>query len=340
MINYLPINALIFTVHTTFIKLKPLLKPVKLIELKEVVKRFGKTTVLEDVNLTIEEGDIIGVIGKSGSGKTTLLNLIGGFLRPSSGKVLHSFKITEKPANLHENLHKIKDKIGFAPQHNSFYPKLTVAENLMHFGQLYGLKKETVIGNVKSLLHATKLHSHRNKLAQHLSGGMQKRLDISCSLVHKPEILILDEPTDDLDPILQREIMWFLKQVNKQGVTLIVASHNLDLLEKTCNKIAIVHDGRVKDCGLISDFRKPFRKEHFTINLNVSDNKEKILSYINRLNVNKVVDKGHNIAVYPKNAAQTISSLLNIIDEEDLYDIDIRRPSLGDIFEKITMEDQ
>lgn len=311
----------------------------KLIELKGVVKRFGKVIVLDDVNLSIEEGDVIGVIGTSGSGKTTLLNLISGFLHPSSGKVLHSFHVTQGQVSMQKNLHKIKDKIGFAPQHNSFYPKLTVVENMLHFGQLYGLKKETIVNNVDSLLHATKLHHHRNKLAQHLSGGMQKRLDISCSLVHKPKILILDEPTDDLDPILQREIMSFLKEVNKQGVTLVIASHNLDLLEKICNKIAIVHNGKVKDCGLISDFRRPFLKEHFTINLNVSDNKEKILSYINNLHVSKIIDKGHHIVVYPHNAAQTISSLLNIIDEEDLYDIDIRRPSLGDIFERITMEE-
>lgn len=311
----------------------------KLIELKEVSKSFGKAKVLEDVNLSIEVGDVLGVIGKSGSGKTTLLNLIGGFLRPSEGKVLHSFRVTEKPASLHENLRKIKDKIGFAPQHNSFYPKLTVAENLMHFGQLYGLKRQTIVNNVKNLLAATKLQPHHDKLAQHLSGGMQKRLDISCSLVHKPEILILDEPTDDLDPILQREIMGFLKEVNKQGVTLVIASHNLDLLEKTCNKIAIVHNGKVRDCGLISDFRKPYLKEHFTINLNVSDNKEKILSYIHHLNAEKIIDRGHQIVVYPRNASQTINSLLNIIEEEDLYDIDIRRPSLGDIFEKITMEE-
>ncbi len=308
----------------------------KLIELKEVGKKFGKNTILEDVTLSIEEGDIIGVIGKSGSGKTTLLNLLTGFMRPTSGKILQSFNATQGPVNLHKNLHKIKDMIGFAPQHNSFYPKLTVAENLLHFGQLYGVKRETVVNNIKSLLQATELQAHHNKLAQHLSGGMQKRLDISCSLVHKPKLLVLDEPTDDLDPILQREIMSFLKEVNKQGVTLVIASHNLPLLEKVCNKIFIVHDARVRDCGLIAEIRKPFLKEHFTINLNVSDKRDKIMSYLKTLPFTKIVDKGHHIVIYPQNPAQTINSLLKVIEEEDLYDMDIRRPSLGDIFEQIT----
>ncbi|MEK6950490.1 MAG: ABC transporter ATP-binding protein, partial [Nanoarchaeota archaeon] len=169
-----------------------------LLELKEVRKDFGANTILQNVTLSIEEGDIYGVIGESGSGKTTLLNILTGFLEPTEGEVLFLSKITHEPRNLHEHLHRIKKYIGFTPQHNSYYPKLTVKENLLHFGRLYGLNEELLINNIKMLLQFTGLFEHRHKLAEYLSGGMQKRLDVSCSLAHKPKILVLDEPTADL----------------------------------------------------------------------------------------------------------------------------------------------
>ncbi|HLD79569.1 MAG TPA: ABC transporter ATP-binding protein [Candidatus Nanoarchaeia archaeon] len=314
----------------------------KLIELKEVSKSFGKNSILGDVNLIIEEGDILGIIGRSGSGKTTLLNLVAGFLEPSEGEVLHHFKAAHGPESLHQNLHKIKDLIGYAPQHNSFYPKLTVLENLLHFGQLYKLPKETILNNIKGLLEATDLLSHQNKLAEHLSGGMQKRLDIACSLVHKPKILVLDEPTADLDPMLQKEIMNFLIQVNKQGVTLVIASHHLALLERACNKIAIVHIGRVHSHGHIDEIRKSYSKDNFTLSLSPGDNKERLISILKTLPIDRIIDKDHLLVVHPKNITKTVTGLLTAIQEENLYlhDLDIRHPSLDEIFEIITSREK
>lgn len=312
----------------------------KLIELKEVGKKFGNNGILSDVNITIEEGDILGIIGRSGSGKTTLLNLIAGFLEPTAGEVLHSFKVTETPKSLYANLHKIKEQIGYAPQHNSFYPKLTVMENLLHFGQLYNLPKETLQNNIKGLLQATALAKHQNKLAEHLSGGMQKRLDIACSLVHKPRILVLDEPTADLDPLLQKDIMDFLAQVNKQGVTLVIASHHLNLMERVCNKVAIVHNGKVHSNGLMTDIQKPYLKDNFTISLNPGDNKERFISLLKTLPVDKIIDRQHHLVIHPKNITKTVTGLLTMIQDENLYlhDLDIHLPSLSEIFENITKE--
>lgn len=312
----------------------------KLIELKEAGKKFGNNNILEEVNIIIEEGDILGIIGRSGSGKTTLLNLIAGFFEPSTGEVLHSFKVTEGPQNLHAGLRKIKDQIGYAPQHNSFYPKLTVMENLLHFGQLYKLPRETLQNNIKGLLQATELAAHQNKLAEHLSGGMQKRLDIACSLVHKPKILVLDEPTADLDPLLQKEIMNFLAQANKQGVTLVIASHHLHLLEKVCTKIAIVHNGRVHSHGGLEEIQKPYLKDNFTISLSPGENKERFISILKTLPVDKIIDRQNRIIIHPKNITKTLAGLLTMIQEEHLYlhDLDIRRPSLDEIFETITQQ--
>lgn len=309
----------------------------ELIQLKGVSREFGKSKILEDVNITIEEGDIFGVIGESGSGKTTLLNLLTGFVEPSQGEILYYSKITHEPRDLNENLSKIKKQIGFTPQHNSFYPKLTVKENLLHFGLLYGVKREVLVNNIKNLLTFTGLMEHRDKLAEHLSGGMQKRLDISCSLVHKPKILVLDEPTADLDPLLQKEILWLLQESNKQGITIVIASHHLDSIEQVCNKVAIIHKGRVHSHGLIDDIKKPFLKDYFTINLRPGDRKEKVIEALKGLPIKKIVDEGNRLVVHPLDIEKTISGLLSFIKEENLYlhDMDMRKPTLNEIFEII-----
>ena len=309
----------------------------ELIKLKGVGREFGKSKILEDVNITIEEGDIFGVIGESGSGKTTLLNLLTGFVEPSQGEILYYSKVTHEPRDLNENLSKIKKQIGFTPQHNSFYPKLTVKENLLHFGLLYGVKRDVLVNNIKNLLTFTGLMEHRDKLAEHLSGGMQKRLDISCSLVHKPKILVLDEPTADLDPLLQKEILWLLQESNKQGITIVIASHHLDSIEHLCNKVAIIHKGRVHSNGLIDDIKKPFLKDYFTINLRPGDRKERVIEALKGLPIKKIIDEGNRLVVHPQDIEKTISGLLNFIKDENLYlhDMDMRKPTLNEIFEII-----
>ena len=140
----------------------------ELIQLKEVSKSHKRKEILRGINLDIQEGEILGLIGQSGSGKTTLLNLIAGFMQPSEGNVSYISKIDHTPKSLHKHFHKIKKNMAFMPQHTSFYPKLTVKENILHFGQLYGVDKKTLVTNAKNLLEFTELYEHRNKLAEHL----------------------------------------------------------------------------------------------------------------------------------------------------------------------------
>jgi ABC-2 type transport system ATP-binding protein len=309
---------------------------VELIQLKGVAKEYSKNSILQNVNLTIEQGDMLGIIGASGSGKTTLLNLITGYIQPSAGDINFYSKVTQQPRNLAKNLHKIKKYIGFTPQHNAFYPKLSVKENLFHFGKLYGINKKILVANCKSLLEFTHLMEHRNKLAEHLSEGMQRRLDIACSLVHKPKLVVLDEPTADLDPVLQSEILSLLQQVNKAGVTIVLASHHLDSVEDVCNKVAIVHNGQVQN-GLLDDVKRPFLKENVTISLRPGSNKDLILKTLAQLPVEKIVDRGSQVVIYPKDIEVTVSKLLQLIKSENLYlnDLDVRKPSLNEIFEQI-----
>lgn len=324
----------------TFINFTFFCFKVEFIQLKEVGKSFGTNKILENVNITIQEGEIFGIIGQSGSGKTTLLNLIAGFLEPSEGEVVYFSKVDHVPKNLHKHFHKIKKHIGFTPQHSSFYPKLTVKENLLHFGKLYGIDRNTLIENAKSLLEFTGLYNHRNKLAEHLSGGMQKRLDLSCSLVHKPKLLILDEPTANLDPLTQEEIIHLIQEVNKQGVTIVIASHQLESMERLCHKLMIIHHGSVRSQGDVDEVLKPLMDDAIVINISTGKEKERLIELVKKLPVTKIIDQGHQLVLQSANPELTVAALIKIARQENLHlhDVDLRKPSLREILTKITQE--
>lgn len=312
----------------------------EILQLKEVTKAFGNRVILDRINFSVEEGDIFGVIGQSGSGKTTLLNLIIGFYEPSEGKILYQFDENKKPKEIHKNLSEVKKKFGFAAQISSFYPKLTIKENIFHFGNLYGIKTPVLEKNKDNLLEFTELKKHQNKLAEYLSVGMQKRLDLSCSLIHKPRILLLDEPTADLDPILQKEIFYLIKQANKQGITVIIASHHLDDIEQVCNKVALLHKGKVSTWGTVEEVKRPYLQRDGAIHIKAGEHHQRVLEYAKCLPVSRIIDKGDSIILCSSELQDALYRLIDLTQKENiiLQDLDVRKPTLQEVFETIVQE--
>ena len=232
----------------------------ELLQLKEVTKEFGKKIILDNVSFSIKEGDVVGIIGQSGSGKTTILNTLIGFYEPDEGEVTYQLDVNKKRKHVHKNQKEVKRKFGFAAQVSSFYPKLTIKENLYHFGKLYGVKTKILKKNIKNLLEFTELIEFENKLSEHLSVGMQKRLDLSCSLIHNPKLLLLDEPTANLDPILQKEILHLIDHANRQGITVVIASHHLHDIEKICNQVILLKKGKIVAQGTVKEVKKPYQR--------------------------------------------------------------------------------
>ncbi len=225
------------------------------IEIKNLTKKFGKKTVLNNINLEIPYGKIFGIIGENGSGKTTLLNTIIGYYKPTSGKVLF------QSLDVMHDMQGIERRFGFATQNGAFYSKLTVEENLWYFGKLYGIEKKELKKRINSLLELVELDDARDVLAGNLSTGMQRRLEIACALIHKPTVLILDEPTEDLDPILRKEILALIRRINKSGVTIIITSHLLQDLEDLCDVIAVLHKGKILQVGTPEELIKSYGKK-------------------------------------------------------------------------------
>ncbi|MBI4146691.1 ABC transporter ATP-binding protein [Candidatus Woesearchaeota archaeon] len=204
-----------------------------IMQLCDVSLRFGSKHVLSNVNLSINQGTLLGLVGRSGAGKTTLLRVLTGMIAPSSGKVFLP------------NRASLKKMVGFASQEYSFYPQLSVVENLWYFGRMYGLSSRVISSRIKELLVLMQLEEARHRIASKLSGGMKRRLDIALALIHDPPILVLDEPTTGLDVFLQEMVWSLIHRIHALGKTVIISSHDLRELEKWCTELVIVSNGKL-----------------------------------------------------------------------------------------------
>jgi len=195
---------------------------------------FGKQKVLHNINLDIPPGMIYGILGPSGCGKTTTVKIITGILESTTGTV---DVLSERMPKL-----SLMQRIGYMAQSDALYPLLTAEENLVFFGRLYGMTKRQIEHKTQEVLSLVNLQDHRDKLITHYSGGMKRRLSLALSLLHDPLILVLDEPTTGIDPILRKDIWDAMKDLTLQGISIIVTTHVMDEAEK-CQELVMLRDG-------------------------------------------------------------------------------------------------
>jgi len=306
-----------------------------LIKVESISKRFNTNQVVENISFEVRPAEIFGIIGLSGAGKTTLLNLIVGFLHPDAGDVVLELPDGRK-ISVYKHPELVKKMFGFSTQTPSFYEKLTVEENLAHFGELYGLPSAKIITKTNYLLKLVGLYDSKKALAQNLSGGMQKRLDIACALIHDPKMIVLDEPTADLDPILRVKLWDLIRQINKQGTTIIIASHFIDEIEFLCNRIAILRNKQITEIGTSEDLISIYSKE-FELTL---ETKSREYGYIiKKLERKKLVDKHKyyqdKLILYTKKPRTALNELNKLLGDkkEIVRKIVLSRPSLSEVFE-------
>ena len=213
-----------------------------------VDRRFGENLVLDNVSLQVDHGAIFGLAGPSGSGKTTVVKLIVGLLEPSAGEVRvkgtapTDFRTREREA------------LGYMPQTFSLYPTLTVMENARFMASLYGIGWLARGKRIREVLQLLELWDVRGRLAQHLSGGMQRRLALAASILHRPSLLVVDEPTAGLDPVLRLRIWDYLRDLRAEGTTVIITTQYLEEAER-CDHVAILAQGKVAAQGSPQDLR-------------------------------------------------------------------------------------
>lgn len=228
----------------------------KILEFRKIKKSFGKKKILKEVSFFVNEGEIFGLIGESGGGKSTLFSILTGFLEADSGEIFFKGERVQKRSP------DFIANIGFASQDDRLVEELSIKENCFYFGALMNIRKAQIEKKMNELLPVLKLEGAQNTLVKNLSGGMAKRANILVSLIHNPSILVLDEPTTGLDPLL-RTVFWkhICEIKNKTKTTVLVASHLLDEIEENCDRIAVLKDGRIAVEGNPQSFKALYNKE-------------------------------------------------------------------------------
>lgn len=214
------------------------------IRIDHLYKKYGKKEALRDVSLTVPEGQIFGLIGPSGCGKTTLVKIACGILRADGESVeLFGQKMPSKDAVSH---------LGYMAQAAALYPTLTGRENLAFFGSMYGMKGASLREGIERVAALVDLTEDLGKRVDQYSGGMQQRLSLATALIHMPDLLILDEPTVGIDPVLRQDIWNELRSLAGEGTTILITTHVMDEAEK-CDTLAMMRDGEVLAIGSAPD---------------------------------------------------------------------------------------
>jgi ABC-2 type transport system ATP-binding protein len=206
------------------------------IEFQNVVKRYGKVEALRGVTFSVEKGEMFGLIGPDGAGKTTSIRAICGLLHVDEGTIR---VLGKDPVKQHRD---VTGTVGYLSQRFSLYGDLSIDENIAFFAEIHGVRD--FHGRRDRLLEMTQLTKFRGRLADQLSGGMKQKLALACTLVHEPQVIVLDEPTTGVDPVSRREFWKLLSQFLAQGITILMSTPYLDEAER-CKRIALLHEGKV-----------------------------------------------------------------------------------------------
>jgi ABC-2 type transport system ATP-binding protein len=213
-----------------------------IIEIRGLTKRFGTLTAVDRLELTVGKGEIFGLVGPDGAGKTTTLRMLCGLMDPTEGSALVAGHDVARESRA------VKDQIGYMAQRFGLYQDLTVEENMIFYADLFDITGQTRADLTAQLLRMTRMEPFRTRPAGKLSGGMKQKLALMCTLLHRPQILFLDEPTNGVDPVSRRDFWAILYQLLKDGITIFMTTAYLDEAER-CNRVGLLHKGKLIRCS-------------------------------------------------------------------------------------------
>ena len=237
------------------------------IHIKDISKKYKDTDFysVKKLDLSINKKEVFGLLGPNGAGKTTLISILSGLIKPTTGT------ISINDLNYKTNKTEIRKLIGVVPQEYALYPTLTAYENLHYFGAMYNLKGNLLKEKINSSLHNLGLTAFAHKKIQTFSGGMKRRVNLTAGTLHNPQVLFLDEPTVGVDVQSKNVIVQHLKELNKQGTTIIYSSHHMKEAEEFCSRVAIIDQGKIIAIGtpaaLIDSVKNATRLEDVYLHL-------------------------------------------------------------------------
>ncbi len=299
------------------------------IQTRHITKHYGPITAVDDLSLDVYPGEVFGLLGPNGAGKTTSINICCGLLRPDSGEVLiHGKVITNSDANL-------QARVGMCPQNITLWSSLTCLEQLLFVGEMYGLRKDSVRERSLRILRDLDLEEKKDSLVRHLSGGMQRRLNLALALIHDPEILVLDEPEAGLDPQSRVLVREYVKSLAHRK-TIILTTHNMDEAERMADRVAIIDHGRL----LMVDSPEALKRqvgEGDVLELEISADMGQAVQALRPL-VSETTVNHHTVSLKARGMVERLPAILEALRGISAYprEVRLRSTSLEDVFISLT----
>ena len=293
-----------------------------MITLKNIYKSYNGKVVLDDINVTIRKGSCFGLVGPNGAGKSTLVKIITSIIRSDKGFLY---------INGAEKGKKDLYNIGYVPQHICLEEKLTAIQNLRYFGKLYGLHGKELHAQVEKVLEQIGLTVYGNEKVNTFSGGMKRRLNIGCAFMHKPTIIIMDEPTVGIDAQSRNYIFEMIERLKQQGTTIIYVSHYMEEVEQLCDEIALMDHGKVIEAGTISMFLNKYSQPSVFV-------KRKPNHVIDLPTVTNVHLKKDGYVYKTASPLQVMQEIIedSIKNDYHVEQLEIMRPKLEEVFFHLT----
>jgi ABC-2 type transport system ATP-binding protein len=304
------------------------------IEVKELTKYYGSLLAVDHVNFEVRSKEIFGLLGPNGAGKTTTIRMLCGMLRSTSGTALiDGFDVAQKPQ-------EVKKRIGLVPDISNLYGELSARVNLDFSGKLYGLDKKTRSERIDYVLNLFQLKDRQNDLVKFYSKGMHRRLTIAAALVHQPDILIMDEPTSGLDAQTARLVRQIIIDLNKDGRTILLTTHQIDEADRLVHRVGIIDRGRLIALDTPEQLKNSTQGIR-TLEVKILDglDQQRWIPIIKEADgVDKVVLSEGKIRVLSKELSETIPSVVNAVSKHGgkIEDISVKQPSLEDAFINLT----
>lgn len=304
-----------------------------IVDIKNVTKRYDDKLAVDNVNLQIKKGELFGLLGPNGAGKSTLISMLSGLIPFDKGEIF----IGEK--NIKSQSVDAKKYLGLIPQEIALYENLSGLENLKFWGSMYGLRGSELKKRIEEAIETTALKEKIKDKLKTYSGGMKRRLNIACSIMHHPEIIIMDEPTVGIDPQSRNHILEFTKKLNRDyNTTIIYTTHYMEEVEFLCNKLAIIDEGKIIAQGSKEDIKKLISYDE-KINIVTEDFNEALILKLNTLKgIKNVSFLKNTLSLVSDNSSQILSKVIETLVNNNIKikDMNISSPDLETVFLALT----
>ncbi len=298
----------------------------KAINIQNLIKNYGANTALDNISFSVNPGSCFGLLGPNGAGKSTTMKILTGIIEYDSGQVnvlgLDSRALKDE----------IRKQVGYVPQEITLYEKLTAYQNLIFFGEIYGVSRKELKERIPEVLEQVGLTEHANSVIKTFSGGMKRRINIAVALLHKPKLLILDEPTVGIDPQSRNHIFDMIKDLKNQGVTVIYSTHYMEEVETLCDEIAIIDHGKVIAQGILNEILDKYAPNAVYVE------SDQIIKSPEFAYSNKVSIKDRGWIIESSNVLATIQDITKKALEQNMIvkELEIVRPTLENVFLSLT----